>query len=94
MAELSAKRGVKKAVEERVKSGKCLIQTCSGQAKQRGLCIRCVQQFYNRRKSLGSETARIRFENDCIREGLILRPGQQDRIIARDPFSEIANQAG
>ncbi|HMP78509.1 MAG TPA: hypothetical protein PKD54_03575 [Pirellulaceae bacterium] len=94
MSELNLKRGVRKAVAERVRAGKCLIDGCDRTPVQRGLCTKHVQQFYARRRAQGDEAARLRFENKCIREGLILRPGEQERLTATDPFSQIANEAG
>jgi hypothetical protein len=90
MAQVTAKRGVKAKVEERTKTGKCLL--CERAPKQRGLCVAHVQQFYGRLKQQPSKKAQMEFEVECIREGFILPRGRQRQLTATDPFSKLAEE--
>ena len=94
LAGIQVKRVLKKEVEAKVKSGICLIEGCNNPAIQRGLCKGHIQMFYHKRRSMASDSARLRFENELIRKGLIPRPGEQAKISAGDPFSQVANSIG
>jgi hypothetical protein len=82
---MRAKRSIVKAVEERVRSGQCLV--CDAKAERRGLCMNHYQTFLRRQREQGHDAAD--FEVACIREGKILASGQMREIKADDPFSNV-----
>lgn len=77
MTELQAKKSRRGKVKERATSGVCLIDDCGGPGTKRGLCARHRNQFYNAMAGLTPEK-KLLFEEDMIREGLIL-PAQAIR---------------
>ncbi len=91
---VSAKRRLQRSVRERARSRLCLIEGCQDKAKQRGLCVKHVQQFYQRRRACNSKKSQAEFESQCIRDGLILPPGKQRQLSADDPFSKVKLSAG
>lgn len=85
-AELKAKRSKQADVEERVKSGKCLI--CDHDATRRGVCTRHYQLFHRRQREKPTPQEQAEFESTAIREGKILAVRQMHRIKREEPFGE------
>lgn len=86
MVDLACKRSLKRAVEGKVREGKCLIDGCCLKTTKRGLCETHYQQFLNRKRKQDGKTEALAFEAECIREGLILAAGASREIKATDPF--------
>lgn len=92
MAELKAKRGKQKEISARVRAGQCIINGCGQKMKQRGLCMKHYNQFYQLLKSL-PEDERIQKEQELIHEGLVL-PVQEVRNLKEhpgNPFRQVAS---
>ena len=90
MSALKAKRPLKQKVEERAKAGICLLDDCGLAAECRGLCKSHSVLFYVRVRSRPSKQAQADFEDECIREGLVLPLGQQRILKRNDPFSKVS----
>lgn len=90
MAEITAKRSIAKAVQEKARAGECLH--CKAKANSnRGLCV--AHYFAFRRKLMSlPKTKRSAFESEQIREGRILAAGQLRELKTKDAFpSEVAS---
>lgn len=81
-ADVTVKRTLAKSVDERVRSGICLV--CDAKAERRGLCMNHYQFFLRRHKAKGKDAAE--FEAACIREGRILPVGRMREIKQDNPF--------
>lgn len=82
----TAKRSKVAEIEERVKSGKCLV--CETEATRRGVCFRHYQMFL---RWLASKPKEQRAETEvrCIQEGRILAVNQVREIKAVNPFADL-----
>lgn len=88
MRSLSIRRKNVAKLEERVKAGLCIIDGCTCAVKSRGLCDKHRQKFYIEMRKLGSDELRIQFEENCVREGLILPAGEQESWTKVNPFAK------
>lgn len=86
MTTITARKGVAEKVVKKVKDGICLV--CDESAKVRGLCENHYREFFRRMREKDTPEAQAKFEENGIKEGLIL-PVQQARAIRRDdPFAK------
>jgi len=87
---LAMKRPNEKRLKEQLNANKCILDSCGASIKSRGLCDAHLAKFYYaiRGKSDGPE--RIEFEQRCIKQGLILAPGEQSRWKTTNPFEQAA----
>ena len=86
-----AKPKVRKVIEERANQGLCIIPDCPHQFVTRGLCQTHSNQFFGRMRSCSCEEERMNFENEAIREGLVLPIREQAKYReTTNPFSRIA----
>lgn len=94
LQQLSMKRKNLDDIKGRVHSGRCVNPECdSGQRpRARGLCLRCYTQFRKEMAAQSDDEARIRFEQRCITDGLILNHGEMRRFRrqATNPFARTA----
>lgn len=88
MRSLAIRRKNVQKLEDRVRSGLCIIEGCTCQVKSRGLCDKHRQKFYLEMRKLSSDEERIQFEENCIREGLILPSGEQEAWTKVNPFAK------
>jgi hypothetical protein len=89
MTDTRAKRSKEKEVEDRVRSGKCLLCESSDN-NRRGLCMAHYQMFLRTRDAL-PKAERIAFEEEQIKEGRILAIGQIREIRSPNPFVKSAS---
>lgn len=82
----TAKRSRASQVEERVKSGKCLV--CDCQAERRGVCFRHYQMFL---RLVASKPKDVRAETEvrAIQAGKILAVNQIRAMKQENPFAEL-----
>lgn len=80
------KRTLVAKIEERVKSGKCLVCEDEGKMK-RGLCGRHYMAF-RRMQAAKPRDERVDFEANAIREGKILAVNEVRRITTDNPFAD------
>lgn len=87
MSDVTVKRTKAAEVEERVRSGLCLL--CDREASRRGLCMTHYMAFMRRKDRQDGTDAKAAFETACIREGLVLPVGQMREIKSDDPFAKV-----
>jgi len=85
-AQATVKRSKAAQIEERVKSGKCLV--CDELATRRGVCFRHYQMFL---RYLASKPDADRAETEvrAIQEGRILGVNQVRAIKQENPFADL-----
>lgn len=89
MAEVTAKRTLTKVVNERVKSGECLI--CGKEATgNRGLCQADYLKFHRALMNVPMRE-RASWEQEQIYEGRILAAGVARKIKSPNPFGAEAS---
>jgi hypothetical protein len=88
MRSLAIRRKNVAKLEERVKAGRCIMDGCTEKCVSRGLCDKHRQRFYLEMRKLGSDEDRVQFEENCIREGLILPNGEQEKWTKANPFAK------
>lgn len=89
MADITAKRSVKKDVNAKVLAGECL-QCGKKQNNRRGLCNACYLQFRRAQADL-AKAERGDFEHRNIVEGQILASGEILEIRKPNPFKKAAS---
>jgi hypothetical protein len=88
MQALAMKRKNIGKLRQRVENGCCIIDDCKSAPVSRGLCDKHRQRFYTLLRSQDGDAAKIQFEQNCIREGLILPDGEQAEWTRQDPFAK------
>jgi hypothetical protein len=88
MQALAMKRKNVKRLKERIAEGKCIIDGCDRSYVSRGLCDSHRQAFYNALKLQDGKEAKLEFEQEQIREGLILADGEQGSWTSKNPFQK------
>ena len=86
MADVRAKKTVRKEIAEKVIGGKCL-QCSKAENNRRGLCNACYLRF-NRAKMELPKSKRNIFEMNHIQEGRVLALGQLREIKDPNPFKD------
>jgi hypothetical protein len=81
------KRTLAAQVEQRVKSGLCLV--CESQAVRRGLCMNHYQMFLRRMRDRDGKSEQLNFEASCIYDGKILPVHEMRKIKQDDPFANV-----
>lgn len=89
MAQLKAKRGHQKRIDAAIADGRCIHPHCQNKHQKRGLCETHYAQFYRGRMSQADEAARVEFEQDAIREGLVLPSGKQRSMTSDNLYSKL-----
>ncbi len=79
---------LKKAVRDRVLSGKCLIKGCECLAATRGLCPKHYVAYLRAAQSRPGD-ARAEFEAACMRLGKILGPQVKHHLTSPNPFANM-----
>lgn len=92
MGEIKVKRSLQQKVEQRACAGICIIDNCGEPMTKRGLCARHRNKYYNTLRGLTAEQ-QISFEENCIRDGLIL-PVQAMRKYRQNDDNPFAKHAG
>lgn len=88
MRSLAIRRKNVEKLQERVRSGLCIIDGCTCPVKSRGLCDKHRQKFYLEMRKHGSDEERCQFEENCVRQGLILPAGEQESWTKANPFAK------
>lgn len=89
MADITAKRSLKKEVNAKVIAGTCL-QCGKKQNNRRGLCNACYLQFRRAQAEL-PKSVRGEMEQRHIQEGQILASGEILEIRKPNPFKKVAS---
>lgn len=89
MRALAMKRSRQKEVDEKVAQGICILPGCTDPIRSRGLCATHRQAYRNQLLAKETPEDRANFENDNVKEGLVLLPGELVRIKrkATSPFA-------
>lgn len=90
MAELEVPKRHRGRLEERVKAGHCIV--CNEKAEPRmvrGLCLKHYAEFRDEQLSRGGKEAQAAYEEDCVRQGLILPHGEQSRMKSNSIFKNV-----
>ena len=85
---MAIKRTRLKAVRDCLAKGQCVLPECDRPLDRRGLCSQHYGQFYYALKRKGSAEERDAFEQEMIRQGLVLDPYQQRTGRNLSPFSK------
>lgn len=89
MADITAKRSVKKEVNAKVLKGECL-QCGKKENNRRGLCNACYLQFRRAQAELPKRDRGL-MEQRNIEEGQILASGEILQIRKPNPFKRVAS---
>ena len=87
MQALTMKRKNLQRLEQRVRDGLCLAEGCEEKCVSRGLCDAHRQEWYTDLRSYDTEEKRMQFEENSIREGLILASGEQRKWRRKSTFA-------
>lgn len=80
-------------MREKLSRGSCIIDGCDRKYVSRGLCDRHRQAFYRGLRAQDGQEAKIEFEQDAIRDGLILAEGEQADFTTNNPFLKPRSEA-
>lgn len=92
MRALSLTRKRQNEISEKLEKGQCIIDGCTRPPRSRGLCSNCRQLYYYEVRHKRTEEDALKYEEECIAQGLILHPGEARLFTRRrtNPFARVA----
>lgn len=88
MVGITAKNGIRTALHDRVKTGKCILRGCDCKIAARGLCNKHYVAFIRELQSRPKKE-RPEFEASAIREGKVLASQELRQIRRPNPFADL-----
>lgn len=88
MVGVTAKHGIRAAIHDRVKTGKCILPGCECRIAARGLCNKHYVAFIRELQSRPKKE-RPEFETAAIREGKVLASQEMRQIRSPNPFADL-----
>lgn len=93
MRTVKVKRTRQKEIEQCLADGVCIVPGCGEPMHGRGVCRTHLTQFNSGIRRRKSDEEKAEFEQQMIREGLVLDSYEQRTLRTRNPFEDAAKAA-